>query len=369
MFCTQCGIQLPAAARYCPRCGMQAALVPPDLPPGTPHVPTSASADITRPAEVDALQRINRPAPSGVGGWLLVLALCFLVLTPTLLIFISTGYVNNQQIVKGSLDTADDWNLAWLLMWVVNLPLALWSMEAGRMLLTQTGAPTVLYARNALWSVGPASAVLNFLVLTWLAGYDQQLLYMAIIGIAVSLVQALAWHTYLHRSLRVPETYLSGRPLTHERRLSRLCAAGYAVVALTIAASIWSTRLREDAWMARVPGDWRAESTDRAFNDHFYEASSIEWSGTTHRVVAVATPRGMLAGLQSEWLMKTFWDTAAWRFAPTVQIQRVEVDCSTLSYRAIAPATILGPLFVSHDPPYYMSSEHVSASILSEVCR
>lgn len=299
---------------------------------------------------------------------MLVLALCFLVLTPILLLLISTGYVNGQQAAKGSLDTVDDWNLAWLLMWVVNLPLALWSMEAGRRLLTKTGAPTFLFARMALWSIGPASAALNFLVLTVLAGYDQQLLYMAIIGITVSLSQALAWHTYLHRSLRVPETYLSGRPLTHEQRLSRLCAAGYAVVALTIAASIWSTRLREDAWMARAPGEWKPESSFPKFNRYFYEVSSIQWSGSGHKVVTVATPRGMMFGVRSDWLRERFWDTPLWRFAPTVTINRIELDCSNSTFRVLPPSLELGPFSVSRSESTTSYVSYLSPSVLSEVC-
>ena len=189
------------------------------LPPAIPSV-VAASLDHSLPPQTGARyptlkpeeqpmsgapQRAMRPslpfpdAPVGVGGWLLFLCICLVILNP-LGGLMSVG-AEASLISQAPLHSIKGWLLTNV---VVELVFVIWSVAAGIVLLRRM-PQGVAWTKTYFWS---------YVVWAFLAGFSGALAGLpaegvgGLIGVGIGLViPAAIWTTYLSKSKRVANTY------------------------------------------------------------------------------------------------------------------------------------------------------------------
>jgi len=157
-------------------------------------------------------------APSGIGGWLLLLVAGLMVLGPLLSAGRIYDSISSTEAQYPRLVGIARWQTYKEATWIVYLAMAAVSIYAGYGLCKRRDWSAVTTAKVALWVAGPiGSIVLAILVPglmagNWVADPD------AIGSIGGSAIAATAWTLYLTKSKRVRATYRNTREWGNARK-------------------------------------------------------------------------------------------------------------------------------------------------------
>jgi len=149
------------------------------------------------------------PGPTGVGGWLLLLAINLLAFTPLRLIIEIHLTMTQTESAYPSLVSFPLWESYKIVIWIITAILCALMIVAGLKLRNRHEPSSVQFAIRTLWIAGPFAIVPIALANTLMIGtplaefFDVGMLR----EMAVSAGVALLWTLYLKWSRRVRNTY------------------------------------------------------------------------------------------------------------------------------------------------------------------
>ena len=171
-----------------------------------------AAAPAPTPVAID-------PGPSGIGGWLLLLVIMLIALSPLKAISETWSGFDALEKTYPALQGAPKWATYKAIAWGIVLASAAVSFIAGYRLRNHHHPASVSFAIGALWFSGPISTALVFIASNAVFGVKLNDFFdTSTLGAAIgSLITAVIWTAYLKMSRRVRNTYfrqLYGNPVS-----------------------------------------------------------------------------------------------------------------------------------------------------------
>ena len=213
MYCTQCGTEAVVGGKFCAKCGAPIIAAPATQS----HSESKVAEPIPRSPELPTAKR----APSGVGGWLLLLVAGLLVLGPLLGAGrISADFIGAEDQYP-ALRTLAQWQTHKTVTWWTFFLIVLVSTYAGWGLATGRTWSVVKRAMWSLWIAGPIGALVLGVAIPLATLGDSAAGDVRFVGgILASLTAAGIWTAYLAKSKRVRATYGANSTTRHFPNIS-----------------------------------------------------------------------------------------------------------------------------------------------------
>ena len=201
MFCPQCSAKVIPEAKFCASCGTALPI----------NVHLTQQENSAQEKSIDTPNQITpkeKPAPSGVGGWLLLLVIGMLALGPLM----GAGRINANFMVAEhqypNLASLAEWNAFKSTTWWAFAAVAAISIYGGWGLMSSRDWSVVNRAKVILWLTGPiASVVLAVFIPLVVFGKTEAGDPKFVGAFIASVIAASIWTVYLSKSKRVRNTY------------------------------------------------------------------------------------------------------------------------------------------------------------------
>ncbi len=200
MFCTQCGTKAVSDAKFCANCGAALAVnreqTEQQLQPLVKSAERSSSS--TKGAKT---------APTGIGGWLMVLIVGMIVLGPLSgagQIYDGIIKLENQH---PSITSIAEWKSYKTWMWWQFFFFAGLSIYGGWSLVSGRNRHVINQTMAILWMIGPVARIIMAIIMLSIIGNSEFGDPRFIGSLVSSIIAAGIWTAYLSKSKRVRNTY------------------------------------------------------------------------------------------------------------------------------------------------------------------
>jgi ribosomal protein L40E len=211
--CKICGKKISCWNQTCPECGdpepfneksKPEPICEENISCGSPIHPECDDPEPS-PAKIHAKQK---PGPSGIGGWLLLLVVGMMVLGPLLgASQINMDFLMAEHQYPG-IKSVEEWQVFKTITWWAFLSVAAISFYGGWGLARGNDWSVVSRAKTVLWITGPGASLVLGVLLPMLFFRETSAVDAQFIGaFLVSGIAAAIWTTYLAKSKRVRNTY------------------------------------------------------------------------------------------------------------------------------------------------------------------